>query len=51
MIDIFIAYRLYIFDDSEIIYNMLIFHYLGQTEKGSYETLSDDVELIILKTY
>ena len=46
MIDIFIAFRQYIFDDSIIIYNMLPFDYLEQTEKESYETLSDDVEFI-----
>ena len=46
MIDIFIAFRQYIFDDSIIIYNMLPFDYLEQTEQGSYETLSDDVEFI-----
>ena len=53
MIDIFIAYRQYIFDDSIIIYNMLPFDYLEKTEKDSYETLSDDVEFIndFLKTY
>ena len=32
MIDIFIAYRQYIFDDSIIIYNMLPFDYLENTE-------------------
>ena len=46
MIDIFIAFRQYVFDDSIIIYNMLPFDYLDQTEKGSYETLSDDVDFI-----
>ena len=42
MIDIFIAYRQYIFDDSIIIYNMLPFDYLDKTEKESYKTLSED---------
>ena len=53
IIDIFIAYRQYIFDDSVIIYNMLPFDYLEYIEKDSYENLSDDIEFIneFLKTY
>jgi len=46
MLDIFLAYRQYVFDDSVIIYNMLPFDYLDKTEKGSYETLSEDVQFI-----
>ena len=46
MIDIFIAYRQYIFDDSIIIYNMLPFEYLERTEKSSYETLTDEFKYI-----
>ena len=46
MTDIFLAYRQYVFDESVIIYNMLPFDYLDKTEKGSYETLSDDVQFI-----
>ena len=46
MLDIFLAYRQYVFDESVIIYNMLPFDYLDKTEKDSYETLSGDVQFI-----
>jgi hypothetical protein len=46
MLDIFLAYRQYVFDESVIIYNMLPFDYLDHTEKASYDTLQDDVQYI-----
>ena len=46
MIDIFIAYRQYVFDDSIKIYNMLPFDYLDQKEKDSYKTLANDVQFM-----
>ena len=46
IIDIFIAYRQYVFDDSIKIYNMLPFDYLEKTEKDSYKTLSGDIQFM-----
>ena len=46
MLDIFLAYRQYIFDDSVNINSMLPFDYLDKAEKGSFETLTDDVQFI-----
>ena len=44
IIDMFIAYRQYIFDDSIIIYNMLPFDYLEKIENNSYSTLFEDAQ-------
>ena len=46
LIDIFAAFRQYIFDDSILIYNMLPFDYLDTNEKSSYDILSEDAEFI-----
>ena len=46
MIDIFIAFRQYIFDETVFIYNKLPFDYLDQAEKYSYETLTENAEYI-----
>ena len=43
MIDIFIAYRQYIFDDTTVIYNMKSFDFLSVIEKESYESLSEEI--------
>ena len=53
MIDIFISYRQYIFDDSLLIYKMKPFDYLIVTEKESYESLSEDIYYInqFIKTF
>ena len=46
MIDLFVAYRQYIFDDSIIIYNMMPFDYLSTTLLQSYETISADTNFM-----
>jgi hypothetical protein len=46
MLDIFIAYRQYVFDESVIISKMLPFDYLDKTEKASYDVLSDNIQFI-----
>ena len=46
MIDLFVAYRQYVFDDSIIIYNMMPFDYLSTTLLKSYETITDDTIFI-----
>ena len=46
MIDLFVAYRQYIFDDSIIIYNMMPFDYLSTTLIKSYETVKEDTYFI-----
>ena len=46
MIDLFVAYRQYIFDDSIIIYNMMPFDYLSTTLNKTYETVTSDTIFI-----
>ena len=46
MVDLFVAYRQYIFDDSILIYNMLPFDYLSITYNNSYITISNDITFI-----
>ena len=46
MIDIFVAFRQYLFDDSFIINNMQSFDYLDKKEKESYEKLFEDFQFI-----
>jgi hypothetical protein len=46
MIDIFIIYRQYVFDNTVIIYQMYPFDYLKKIEEDSYETLSEDTKFI-----
>ena len=46
MIDLFVAYRQYIFDDSIEIYNKEPFDYLTTTLNKSYETISVDTSFI-----
>ena len=46
MIDLFVAYRQYIFDDSIEIYNEEPFDYLTNTLSKSYETISVDTSFI-----
>ena len=46
MLDLFIAYRQYIFDDSINIYGELPFDYLKKTILNSYETIPDDITFI-----
>jgi hypothetical protein len=43
MIDVFIAYRQYIFDETRVIYNMKTFDFLTAIEKESYESLSEEI--------
>ena len=46
MIDIFIIYRQYIFDNTVMMYKMYPFDYLRKIEEDSYETLTEDTKLI-----
>ena len=46
MIDIFIIYRQYVFDNTVMMYNMYPFDYLKKIEEDSYETLSEDTKFI-----
>jgi hypothetical protein len=46
MIDLFVAYRQYVFDDSIYIYNMMPFVYLNTTLYQSYSTITNDTAFI-----
>ena len=46
LIDIFIIYRQYVFDDSVIMYNNLPFDYLKIIQENSYESLFEDYKFI-----
>ena len=46
LIDLFVAYRQYVFDDSIILYKMMPFDYLSTTLIQSYEIITEDTKFI-----